>query len=173
MDFFVIPHLLLSTGSSGTLERGAELASQVTLRKIIGQVVFIVQPFIERLSYNSRAREDRSSVTVPGSTPAVGPGMSSDFGFDDEAVAAVIESAAQELASRARSQRIAVLIAWPIRVSEIHVHSSGWCELGRLSDPAGRFWWLILWHPERAQGRLLRYFAKAPRGSLGEILQPD
>jgi hypothetical protein len=93
--------------------------------------------------------------------------------FDDDAIAAVINLAARQLASRAGLQRIAVLIAWPAPAAAIEIHSSGWCELGRLSDPAGRFWWLILWNPERAEGRLLRYFARAPRGSLGEILQPE
>ena len=93
--------------------------------------------------------------------------------FDDAAIAAVIDQAARQLSTRAGTQRFTVLIAWPNPSNTIEIHPSGWCELGRLSDPAGRFWWLILWHPERAEGRLLRYFARSPRGSLGEILPAD
>ncbi len=99
--------------------------------------------------------------------------MPPSIDFDDELIAGVIGLAARELSARASMQGITVLIAWPYRCDQIELSGSGWCELGRLSDPAGRFWWLILWHPERAEGRLLRYFSKPKRGSLGEVLQYD
>lgn len=93
--------------------------------------------------------------------------------FDDSAIAAVIELAAAQLADAASTQRVVVLIAWPTPATQIERSHSGWCELGRLSDPAGRFWWLIRWHPERGEGRLIRSFARSPRGALGEIAPPD
>jgi hypothetical protein len=93
--------------------------------------------------------------------------------FDDNAIASVIDLAVRGLEARFTSDRILVLIVWPKRAHEIEARSSGWCELGRLSDPTGRFRWLILWNPERAEGRLLRSFARAARGPLGEILQPE
>ena len=93
--------------------------------------------------------------------------------LDDAAIAAVFEQAAHQLATIAGAQHIRVLIAWPNRSVTIEVSHSGWSELGRLSDPAGRFWWVVLWHAERGEGRLLRYFRKAKRGVMGEIAPPD
>jgi hypothetical protein len=75
--------------------------------------------------------------------------------FAEAAIAAVIDRAARQLALQAGRQRFVVLIAWPTPVNTFTVSASGWCELGRLSDPAGRFWWTIRWHPERGEGRLL------------------
>ena len=90
--------------------------------------------------------------------------------FDAVAIAAVIDQAARELALRARAQHVTVLVAWPTPRTSIEISHSGWCELDRIGEPAGRFWWLILWHPERAEGRLLLYVQKPKRGSLGEIV---
>lgn len=89
--------------------------------------------------------------------------------LDADRIAAVFEQAAHQLATMAGTQQVRVLIAWPHAMATIQVSHSGWCELGRLSDPAGRFWWTVLWHNERGEGRLLRSFRKSKRGVMGEI----
>jgi hypothetical protein len=78
--------------------------------------------------------------------------------FDNDAIAAVIELAAHQLAAVATAQHITVLIAWPNRPDTITPSHGGWCELGRIAEPAGRFWWVVRRHPERGEGRLKREF---------------
>src|SRR5207253_615458 len=90
--------------------------------------------------------------------------------IDDAAVAAVIERAAERITAAGKTQRVAVLLVWPNRAAELRVRPSGWCELGRISDVSGQFWWLIFWHWERAEGRMLRYLQPPKRGPLGEVL---
>jgi hypothetical protein len=91
--------------------------------------------------------------------------------FDEAAIAAVIDQAAHQLAAVAKSQNITVLIAWPKRPGEIASSPSGWCELGRIADSSGRFWWAVLWHPERGEGRLRRELKRAKWTAPRTILQ--
>jgi len=89
--------------------------------------------------------------------------------LDDQVIAAVFEQAARQLATMADGQHVRLLVAWPNAAATLQMSHSGWYELGRLSDPAGRFWWTVLWHEERGEGRLLRSFKQSKRGVMGEI----
>jgi hypothetical protein len=92
--------------------------------------------------------------------------------ISDDELTKVFERAGARLGECAWQQRIVVLVAWPKPPDEIAVRPSGWCELGTIGDAAGRFWWTVYWHAQRRQGRLVRSFPKAKRGTLGEVI-PD
>lgn len=79
-----------------------------------------------------------------------------------------LSSASPPLGFVAQSQNGNVLIAWQKRAEEIKPSSGGWCELGRLSHSGGRFWRVVLWRPERGEGRLLREFSEARSGGRWE-----
>jgi hypothetical protein len=92
--------------------------------------------------------------------------------FDDAAIEAIVRLAAHRMATLAARANVVVLVVWPKPAGKIEPRPSGWCELGRLSDAFGRCWWTIHWHPERAEGRLLRERPRSKRGPLGEIAPP-
>jgi len=102
--------------------------------------------------------------------PRPHPDLSPHPAFDDAAIEAVLQKAARRLAAVA--PQVHILVAWPRPAAEIVPRSSGWCEIGRLADVFNRCWWIILWHPERDEGRLRRYLPRRKRGPLGEIVPP-
>lgn len=87
--------------------------------------------------------------------------------FDDAVIETVIQYAARRLAELA--PELQILVVWPKPADEIAPASSGWCDIGRITDALGRCWWQIFWHPERGEGRLLRHRPKPKRGPLGEV----
>lgn len=88
--------------------------------------------------------------------------------MSDAEIAAIVRRAATKL----QQQGVQVLTVEAVDARDVVLKSSGWCEIGRIHDALGRFWFDVLYHPATDEGRLVRGFPKAKRGVMGEIL-PD
>lgn len=90
--------------------------------------------------------------------------------IDDDLIGELLDRAAVRLAELADSACVLVPERVPPATAIAGATSTGWCEIGRLREARGRFWYRVLWHPESGSGRLLRERPKPPRGALGEPL---